>query len=291
MRRLVFLVFFCFAFTALHCQPNQISLGVFTGITSPYTFDSGINSDSRYQQRYQVKLAPIGISYGVDYQGYGFVVTPSLINIGQNMNIVNSVGGYEGTRQINMQYLQLPIALKFHVIDLAFFKVSVLAGVGAGYLLDGNETITHNYAKYRFPGEVYPILPPDYVVEYDGVIAPAINKMEIVKNEDFNKFQLFGSFGFRSDWDFKENWRIAFDFRANYGINETRNEAYLSRTRANQTLYDLDGSRKEMFASLNIGIARYIEVDKEKSQKTKSFGKYKPKKSVFTPAPRRKPRN
>jgi hypothetical protein len=291
MRRLVLLVLLSSAFTVSRSQPNQISLGVFTGITSPYTFDSGINSDSRYEQRYQVKLAPIGISYGVDYQGYGFVVTPALINIGQDMNIVNSVGGYEGTRKIRMKYLEVPVGLKVHVIDLAFFKVSVLAGIAAGYLLKGTETITHKYAKFRFPSEVYPILPPDYIVEYDGVIAPEITKLEIVKNENFNKFQLFGSFGFRSDWDFKESWRVAFDFRANYGISETRNNAYLAKTRANETPYDLDGKRREMFASLNIGIARYIEVDKEKSQKTKSFGKFKPKKSAFTPAQKRKPRN
>lgn len=290
MRSLVICFFVCGCSIFSHAQPNQISLGIFTGVTSPYTFDSGINRDSRYQQRYQVKLAPIGISYGVDYQGYGFVVTPSLINIGQDMNIVNTVGGYEGTRTINMQYLQLPIGLKLHVIDLAFLKVSFVGGIGIGYLIKGNETITHNYAKYRFPAAVYPILPADYVVEYDGVIAPNISKLAIVRNEDFNKFQLFGSFGFRSDWDFKESWRIAFDLRANYGINETRNSAYLARTAANSTLYDLDGERREMFAYLNIGISRYIDVNKQKQNKTKSFGKFKPKKAAAISLPKRKPK-
>lgn len=290
MRLRVLIIFFSGCFILSQAQPNQISLGVFTGITSPYTFDAGINRDSRYQQRYQIKLAPIGISYGIDYQGYGFVVTPSLINIGQDMNIVNTVGGYEGTRRINMQYLQVPIGFKFHVIDLSFFKVSLVAGIGAGYLLKGTETITHNYAKYRFPTEVLPILPPDYVIEYDGVIAPQITKLEIVRNEDFNKLQLFGSFGFRSDWDFKESWRIAFDLRANYGINETRNNSYLARTAANETLYALEGQRRELFAYLNIGIARYIEVDKQKQNRTKSFGKFKPRQAVVTPAGKRKPK-
>jgi hypothetical protein len=291
MRRLVFLITFFVAFTVLHGQPTQISLGVFTGIVSPYTFDSGVNRDSRYEQRYQVKLAPIGVSYGVDYQGYGFVLTPGLVNIGQDMNIVNSVGGFEGTRKISMNYLQMPITFKFHVIDLAFFKVSILAGISPSYLINGTETITHNYAKFRFPAAVYPILPPDYIVEYDGVIAPQTNKMQILRTEDFNRFQLFGSFGFRSDWDFKESWRIAFDFRANYGINETRNGAYLAQIRTNEKLYDLDGERRELFGSLTIGIARYIEVDKQKSQKTKSFGKFKPRKTSVIPAAKRKPRN
>jgi hypothetical protein len=282
MRTLLFSIFFCTVYFTSFSQENQISLGIFTGVTSPFTFDSGINRDSRYEQKYQVKLAPVGISYGVDYQGYGFVVTPSLINIGQDMNIVNSVGGFEGTRKINMQYLEVPIAIKFHVIDLSFFKVSVLAGVGAGYLIKGTETITHNYAKYRFPNETIQFLPSSYVVEYDGVIAPETNKLEIVKNEDFNKFQFFGSFGFRSDWDFNESWRIAFDIRANYGFTETRNDAYLARAKNHETIYDLEGDRREVFASFNIGIARYIEVEK------KHGGKYKPGKS---PRKKRKPFN
>lgn len=291
MRFFALVSLFCGSLTFLNGQPNQVSLGVFTGITSPYTFDSGINRDSRYQQRYQVKLAPIGISYGVDYQGYGFVITPSLINIGQNMNIVNNVGGYEGTRDIKMQYLQVPIGFKLHIIDLTFFKVSLIAGAGAGYLIKGNETITHNYAKYRFPGEVFPILPPDYVVEYDGVIAPDIKKLEIVSKDDLKPFQFFGSLGFRSDWDFKDSWRIAFDLRANYGLTETRNEAYLARAKEFQTLYDLSGDRRELFAYLSIGIARYIEVDKNKTSKAKSFGKPKPKKRVrIQSQQKRKPR-
>lgn len=289
MRFLVLIIFFSAYFTFLQAQPNQISLGVFTGITSPYTFDAGINRDSRYQQRNQINLAPIGISYGVDYQGFGFVITPSLINIGQDMNIVNTVGGYEGARRINMQYVEFPIGLKFHVIDLSFFKVSVVAGIGAGYLLKGNETITHNNAKYHFPNEVLPILPPDYIIEYDGVIAPQ-TKLEIVRNEDFNKFQVFGSFGFRSDWDFQESWRIVFDLTAHYGINETRNSSHLALISANQTLYELSGQRRELFANVNIGIAHYIEVDKQKQNRTKSFGKSKPKQALATPAGKRRPK-
>ncbi|HEY0770858.1 MAG TPA: hypothetical protein VGD31_11035, partial [Sphingobacteriaceae bacterium] len=137
MNRLVVLVFFYGVSFISHGQPNQISLGIFTGITSPYTFDSGIDRDSRYQQRSQVKLVPIGISYGVDYQGRGFVITPSLISIGQDLDIVSSVGSREGTRKITMKYAQLPISLKLHVIDLAFLKVSMVGGVAVGYLMTG----------------------------------------------------------------------------------------------------------------------------------------------------------
>lgn len=32
------------------------SLGIFTGLTIPYTFDAGINKDPRYRTKYNVKL-------------------------------------------------------------------------------------------------------------------------------------------------------------------------------------------------------------------------------------------
>ncbi len=270
MRSLAFVIFFTGVFAIVKGQQKEISFGIFTGLTSPYTFDSGINRDSRYEQPNQVKLLPLGISFGLDYQGYGFVITPSIINIGQDMNIVNITGGVEGKRGINLKYVQVPVSLKLHAIDVSSLKVSVVAGVAAAYLLDGNETVTHNSAKYRFPTEVFPILPPDYVVEYDGVLAPSLSKVEIVSRQDLKTFQLFASVGFRSDWDFKQAWRVSFDLRANYGFNETRDDAYRSQTKTNAKLYDLHGDRREMFVSLSVGIARFIEV-----KHTKSFSKSK----------------
>jgi hypothetical protein len=268
-------------------QPKQVSLGLFTGIAAPFTWDDGISNDSRYQARYEVKFAPIGLAYGVDYQGYGFVLTPSLLTIGQNFNIINTVGGYEGIRRINMQYLHVPIAFKLHMIDLSFFKVSLVAGIGAAYLINGKETVSHENAKYRFPAAVYPILPDTYTVEYDGVLAPKVKDITIVTKKDFNPFQISAGLGFRSDWDVTEAWRISFDVRANYCLLETRTDEYLEKVKSNQAMYDMAGSRKEIFAYLTIGISRYIEVDKEKEHKTKSFKKFTPKKSPVTFKPRR----
>ncbi len=287
MSRLAATSFLCFVITASWCQPHQVSLGIFTGITAPYTWDEGINSDSRYKSRYEVKFAPIGVAYGVDYQGFGFVVNPSIIRIGQNFHVLNSVGGQEGVRKIDLTYAQIPIGLKLHVIDLAFFKVSLVAGAGIGYLVNGKEAVTHNSAKYRFPAAVYPILPADYTVEYDGVLAPKVEKLEIAGSKDFNPLQFFGSFGFRSDWDVNEVWRVSFDVRANYGFNEPRNSSYLQSIANNQQLYSMDGKRRDMFAYLNLGVARYIEVDKQKNRKTRS-GKFIPHDTPQRVTPKRR---
>lgn len=271
-------------------QPKQVSVGIFSGITVPFTWDEGINKDARYKARYDIKAAPIGVSLGIDFQGYGFVLNPSLITIGQNQHVINTVGGHEGTRNINLKYLQIPLALKVHVIDLAFFKVSFVGGIALGYLLDGEEHITHNYAKFRFRSGVYPVLPPDYIVEYDGILAPEIKKHQMVGKNDFNKLQLFTSLGLRSDWDVSENWRITIDLRGNYGTQETRTNEYLKIVSSNQKIYDYEGKRREIFATFNIGISRYLEIDSDKNRKTKSFKSFKPKKYPWVAPNRSKPK-
>ena len=210
--------------------------------------------------------------------------------MGQDFHIINNVGGHEGTRKNNLTYLNLPFALKAHVIDMAFFRISLLAGGGVGYLMEGKETVTHNYAKFRFPSAVYPVLPQDYIVEYDGVLAPPIDDLTIVEKTDFKPFQFFACAGFRSDWDLSENWRISLDMRVNYGITEPRTTGYLNRVAAHETIYDMPGKRRDIFATANISFSRYIEVDKERDNKIKPAKRFKPQKNPFKPLHRTKPK-
>jgi hypothetical protein len=120
MKRAPWLCLLLFIVSVTHSQgqSHSVSLGVYTGITSTYVWDEGINSDPRYETRYDVKFAPIGIDYGIDYEGFGFVVSPGLMNIGQKYNVINTLGGQEGIRKGKLSYLNLPIAVKVHVIDL-----------------------------------------------------------------------------------------------------------------------------------------------------------------------------
>jgi hypothetical protein len=262
---------FLLLITRSYAQERTISLGIYTGATTTYSWDEGVTRDPRYETRYDVKLAPVGISYGVDYNGYGFVLTPGLINIGQKYNVINTVGGQEGIRKATLQYLNLPVAFKVHIIDLSFFKVSALIGGSAAILLNARESISHRASKLRFPSAVYPILPADYEVEYDGVVSPAVNNYTMLGKTDYRSLQIFADAGFRSDWDITDEWRVSFDFRVCYGIFEPRTSAYMDRLNTNQTLYDLPGARRDLYASLTVGIARYIEIDKKSTAKKKNI--------------------
>lgn len=260
-------------------QPRTHSIGVFMGITSSFTYDEGIIQDQRYQNRYSIKFAPIGISYGIDFEDIGFLVTPGIISIGQNFDVVNTTSGNVGVRTINLQYLNVPIACKLRLIDLSFFRVSLLGSVSAAYLLKGKETITHEDAKLKFPDEIVPpILPPTYTRVYDGVLSPAVSKYTMLTKTNFNPIQFFVGIGLRSDWDVSESWRVSFDLRANYGLLEPRNNAYLDQAKTFQTLYDIAGTRRDMFVQLNIGVSKYITLEKKDRKKN---GKVTPRK--YTP--------
>ncbi|HKZ39109.1 MAG TPA: outer membrane beta-barrel protein [Chryseolinea sp.] len=294
MGKAFFTLLFVFNSLLAWTQQFSLSVGVYTGLTSSYTSDKGINKDPRYQGRYEAKFAPIGVNIGVDYEGFGLIFAPGIINVGQNFYVTNTLGGQEGLRKIDLQYLNVPIALKVHLINLTFFKLSAVASIAPAILLQGKEEINHNDSKLQFPPEVYPILPPDYTVEYDGVLVPKIDQYSLSQKKDFKSFQLFAGAGFRADLDVSNHWRVAFDFRVNYGIFNPRTDEYSQRLKSNILLYELPGERRDMFAQVAIGISRYIEFEKSDKERKKQLKgttkKYKPAKYPGTKPRTSKPK-
>ncbi|MFD1003131.1 outer membrane beta-barrel protein [Ohtaekwangia kribbensis] len=264
MIRLSIFLFALFSIFFSHAQTRTLYLGIGTGMTSSYTWDNGISKDPRYKDRYDIKFAPVSLNYGLDFEGYGFFINPGLVNIGQNFYVTNTVGGQQGTRKINLSYINLPAAFKLHIIDLSFFKLSLTAGGSFAFLMKGKETVSHEEAKLTFPTQVYPILPSDYTIVYDGVISPAVSKYTIADKKDFKSYQVFALLGFRSDWEVSDDWMMSLDFRMNYGIFDPRTDEYMQRVNAYQTLYDISGKRRDMFALINVSVSRYIELKKEK---------------------------
>ena len=86
-----------------------------------------------------------------------------------------------------------------------------------------------------------------------------------------SSLQVFAGAGLQSDWDISNNWRVTFDLRVNYGLFDPRTDAYISKLNAHQTLYDMPGQRHDVFAQLSVGIARYIEFDKNDQDRKKKL--------------------
>ncbi|HZY81339.1 MAG TPA: outer membrane beta-barrel protein [Cyclobacteriaceae bacterium] len=279
-----------FLFFAAHFSEAQHieSFGVFGGINFPFTIDQGLHKDPRYVGKLTLRGTPVGVSYGYDRVGHGFVITPSFVQIGQKYIIQNIQGGDVGERDIQMNYLSVPMALKLHLNDLAFFRLSAVASLNIDYLMSGKEIITHGASKQRYPPGV--IIPdePGYTSVYDGVFVPEVNKQVYVDKSAFKPFQLSAGIGFRSDFDFSEDWSVNFDGRAMFGIFDPRKGSYVNDLKAGSTSNpgpDLYGQRRDVYLYATVGISRIFQIKQEHKPKTsrrpagasKPLGRKKPK--------------
>ncbi len=254
------------------------SFGLIVGLNSPITIDEGLQKDPRYFGQFTLRASPIGFSYGIDKLGYGYLITPSFLQIGQKYNIKNTIGGEIGTRDIQMDYISVPIALKLHINDLAFFRLSAVAALNFNYLISGKEIVSFSSAKVRFPSGVSVPTTPGYIVAYDGVFVPNVDNEVYVSTDKFNAFQLFAGLGLHSDFDLNDNWSLNFDGRVNFGIFDPRQTSYLDQLKKpsgapdinNQPgAPDLYGQRREVYLSVNFGLSYIIQSQsKQKVKKT-----------------------
>lgn len=250
----------------LHAQ-NVESFGVFGGFNIPVTIDQGLSSDTRFISKFSIRGTPVGFYYGYDRPGLGFFISPNYLTIGQTYIIANTTGGHVGTRDINLNYLSVPVGLKFHLNSMAFFRLSLVAALDFSFLMDGKETFTHVSSKLRFPAGVSVPTDPGYTVVYDGVFVPDVTDQVHVAKDKFKSFQLFGGIGLRFELDLNDKWSVMTDGRANFGLFEPRTDDYVKLLQnpsgpvdfqGNPGAPDLYGSRRDVFLSATFGIARII---------------------------------
>jgi hypothetical protein len=252
---------------------NVESFGFFVGVNAPFTLDQGMEKDLRYYGKFTLRGTPVGFNYGYDVVGIGILVSPSYLTIGQKFTIKNTQGGGAGTRDVKFNYFSLPVALKVHINDMAFFRLSVVAALNFNVLVSGQETITYPTAsKLKFPKGVSVPTDPGYVVSYDGVYVPEEHDRVSTSQDKFNIFQLFGAVGLHSDFDINDDWGINFDGRANFGISDPRNKDYIHELKNPSGPPDIDGKpgapdlygqRREVYLSASIGFSRLIQTKKK----------------------------
>lgn len=254
------------------------SFGVFGGFNVPITFDEGLQKDPRFIGKVTFRGTPVGFSYGYDHVGFGFVISPSYAKIGQNFILENTVGGDVGTREVKLDYFSVPVALKLHLNDMAFFRLSAVAALNFNYLISGKEIINHSAAKLNYPKGVKIPTDPGYTEVFDGVLVPEVIDQEYVGKDKYNSFQLFAAVGLRSDFDLNDDWSLNFDGRANFGLFDPRKKEYIDQLKQTSNAPDLYGSRREVYLSVEIGIARIIQIKKsfEPKHSSRPVATFKP---------------
>ncbi len=275
-------------------QQHSVAVGIYGGMTVPYSLNGGMDKDPRYKSRYNVKAQPVGLQFTMDYENVGFQISPGVFTLGQDYYVVNTSGGQDGKRDIDLNYVILPLTFKLHLIDLSIFRVSAVATGGIGYLYGASDVLTHDYTKLKFPSQTFPLLPqPPYMLEYDGVVSPA-TKLEISEKSDYKPLQLFAGIGLTSDWNVTEKWRLTFDVKVHYGFTDPRNSDYKKRIKQYESVYELPGNRSELFAQVSIGVARFLDFDKsdrDREKNLKGKKKFHPKKQMMIKPTRRQPKH
>ena len=276
-----------FAIVSYHLAVGQNveSFGIFAGLNVPFTIDKGLQKDPRFIGEVTVRATPIGFNYGMDYVGYGFMISPSYTQIGQKFIIQNTSGGHAGTRNVTMNYFTVPVTLKLHINDLSFFRLSLVAAVNFNYLLHGKETMSFTASKLKYPPKVSIPTDPGYIVSYDGVFVPDVSNQIYVSKDKFNPIQIFAGIGLHSDFDLSDNWSLNFDGRANFGVLDPRKSTYVDQLKTPGGSPDLNGNpgapdvygiRREVYLSVSVGFSRIIVTKKE----------FKPRYSTSTPPAR-----
>lgn len=268
----VFTGFLLFVFTQATSQ-NVEAFGIFGGFNFPFTVDQGLQKDPRFYGKLTIRATPVGFSYGYDRVGHGILLTPNYTITGQKFIIKNTTGGEVGTRDVKMNYFSVPVALKLHINDMSFFRLSLVAAITPSFLINGQETYTISSpgqsTKLKYPPGVSVPTDPGYEIVYDGVFVPDMEDEVYVSKDKYNAFQLFAAVGLRSDFDLNDDWSINFDGRANFGILDTRNTTYLDQLKnpsgpadinGNPGAPDLYGQRRELFLSASFGISRIIQT-------------------------------
>jgi hypothetical protein len=262
-----------FVLLTAHCVLGQNieSFGVFGGVNVPFTYDQGLRKDPRFFPKVILRATPIGFLYGIDKSSYGFAITPQYTQIGQKFTVQNVQGGEVGSRDVRMNYLTVPVALKIHINDISFFRLSLTASLAPSFLMSGKEVYNIAASELKYPYGVS--VPPSYTIAYDGVYVPKITNLNYVTKNNLSFFQVFAAIGFRSDFDLSDNWSINFDGRANFGILDPRNSSYIHTLKnpsastpdanGNPGAPDIYGPRRDFYLSGQIGICRIIQT-KEK---------------------------
>jgi len=261
------------------------SYGFFGGFNFPFTVDQGLRKDPRFVGKVTIRATPIGFAYGYDRIGHGILLTPNFTQAGQKFIIRNTTGGEIGMRDVQMNYFSIPVALKIHINDMAFFRLSLVAAITPSLLIKGQETFTIKSpdlsTKLRYPAGVSIPTDPGYEKVYDGVFVPEMSKQPYVTKDKFNAFQLFAAVGLRSDFDLNDDWSINFDGRANFGIFDPRKSDYVSQLKTpsgpedffgNPGAQDIYGQRREIYLSVAVGISRIIQI-KQKFQAKRTHSK------------------
>jgi len=244
----------------------QLHLGVTTGYNATFVLDKGLSEDPRYSSTYTYQTSPIGFNIGVDLgKKFGLQLESILSNQGQIYNVINTAKEVAGTRRIDLQYINLPLMMKFSGSGDAGVRGNFNFGPQLSILSKGIETLQTSKGNYEIPAGIdFATIQQDYPAAIDNGNGtyelpndvPVTSLLEKEMNDFKNtEFQLAAAFGL--DIDLSRHLFLTTQIRANYSLMDMRNEDVINKLKSGD-FSEIFGGRANFLVGVQVGLHYYF---------------------------------
>jgi hypothetical protein len=250
---------------------GQIHLGATTAYNATFVLDKGLSEDPRYSSTYTYNWAPVGFSFGADFgQRFGLQLEAIKSAQGQIYNVINTAKQIAGTRKIDVEYVNIPLMMKFMGRGTGKARGNFNFGPQLGILTKGIETLQTNAGDYQRPeGVSFEEVKADY--EKNAGVTPIDNNdgtynlptdvptTALLEKEldDFKntEFQLAVAFGL--DIDLSRHLYLSTQVRANYSLTDMRNEDIINLLKSGN-VSEIFGGRANCLVGVQVGLHYYF---------------------------------
>jgi hypothetical protein len=231
--------------------------------------DQGLSNDPRYNSTYTYNWAPVGVSFGVDFgRKFGLQIETIKSAQGQIYDVINTAKQVAGTRKIDVEYLNIPLLMKFMGGGSGRARANFNFGPQLAILSRGIESLTTSAGDYDMPDGVdFESIKQDYPSAIDNgngtynlpTDIPTTTLLPNLKDPslDFKdkEFQLAAAFGL--DIDLTKHLYLTTQIRANYSLTDMRNEDVINSLKAGD-FSEIFGGRANFLVGVQMGLHYYF---------------------------------
>lgn len=244
----------------------QIHLGATSAYNATFVLDKGLSDDPRYNSTYTYQLSPVGFNFGVDFgRKFGLQLESILSNQGQIYELVDVAGKVAGERKIDLQYINIPMMMKFMGGGDGKARTNFNFGPQLSLLSKAKETLQADAGTFSIPEGVdfaaiqqeFPAAVNNGDGTYDIPTTQTPKDLLTKEANDFRnaEFQLAMAFGF--DLDLSKHLYLSTQVRANYSLTDMRNGDVIDALKAGNA-GDIFGSRANLLVGVQMGLHWYF---------------------------------
>lgn len=244
----------------------QIHLGATTAYNATFVLDKGLSEDPRYSSTYTYNWAPVGVNFGMDFgHKFGLQLEAIKSTQGQIYDVINTAKQIAGTRKIDVEYLNIPLMMKFMGGGSGKARGNFNFGPQLGILTKGIETLQTDKGNYEMPeGVDFATIKEDYPQAIDNgngtynlpndVPTTALLEKELDEFKN-TEFQLAVAFGL--DIDLSKHLFLSTQVRANYSFTDMRNQDIIDLLKSGD-VSEIFGGRANFLVGVQVGLHYYF---------------------------------